>query len=55
MIFVLFYLTIFGHRSYLQVSVYWLCELALDAATGHALYVSGNAVFQQKFKAFFLL
>lgn len=27
-------------RSHLQVSVYWLCELTFDTATGHALYVS---------------
>lgn len=38
-------------RSYLQVSVYWLCELTLDAAAGHALHVSGNTAFQHSSKA----
>lgn len=27
-------------RSYLQVLVYWLCELPPDAAAGHAVHVS---------------
>lgn len=35
------------------MSVYWLCELTLDTATGHALHVSGNTVFQQYSKALF--
>lgn len=43
----------FVRRSYLQVSVYWLCELTVDAATGHALHVSGNTVFQHYSKALF--
>lgn len=54
MIFVKTNLDIFGQfvdRSYLQVSVYWLCELTLDTATGHAFHVSGNTVFQQYSKA----
>lgn len=35
-------------RSHLQVSVYRLCELTFDTATGHALYVSDD--FLQHYK-----
>lgn len=34
------------------MSVYWLCELTLDTATGHAVHVSGHSVFQQNSNCF---
>lgn len=37
------------------MSVYWLCELSLDTATGHAVHVSGNSVFQHNFNFYSLL
>ena len=36
-------------RSHLQVSVYRLCELTFDTATGHAFYVSGDTFFLQHY------